>query len=72
MACVTLWLITIVVFFVIQLPPGDFVDYLVSNMVAEGEVVTTAEVQNLKEMYGMNRPFLVQYFDWLKGILSGD
>ncbi len=72
MSVITLWLITLVVFFVIQLPPGDFVDYLVSNMIAEGEVVTDFEVESMKEMYGTNRPFLVQYADWMKGILTGD
>ena len=72
MAMVTLLLITLVVFFVIQLPPGDFVDYMVTNMVAEGEQVTQADVHNLKVMYGMNKPFIGQYVDWLKGIVTGD
>ena len=72
LALITLLLITFVVFFVIQLPPGDYVDTLVSNMVAEGERVTEDDVARLKEMYGMNRPFLMQYFTWLKGILMGN
>lgn len=72
MSVITLALITLVVFFVIQLPPGDFVDYLVSNMIAEGEVVSEYEVEAMREMYGTNRPFFVQYFDWMKGILTGD
>lgn len=72
MALLTLLMITFVVFFVIQLPPGDFVDYMVSNMVAEGEAVTQADVANLKAMYGMDQPFFSQYLDWLKGILTGD
>lgn len=71
-ALVTIFLITIVVFFVIQLPPGDYVDQLAANMIAQGEVVTDADVAILREMYGLNRPFIVQYFDWLAGILSGD
>lgn len=72
MAALTLLLITLVVFFVIQLPPGDYVDTLVSQMVSEGERVTEADVANLKEMYGMNQPFLAQYFTWLKGVLGGN
>lgn len=72
MAVVTLFLISFVVFIVIQLPPGDFVDSLVTNMIAEGEQVTEADVQLLKENYGLNRPIYVQYADWLLGILSGD
>lgn len=72
MALLTLFLITFVVFMVIQLPPGDFVDTLVEHMIAEGEKVSETEIANLKEMYGMNRPFIVQYFSWLKGILTGN
>lgn len=72
MACATLLLITFVVFMVIQLPPGDFVDTMVTNMIAEGEQVTEAEIIALKESYGMNRHPVVQYLDWLKGIVTGD
>lgn len=72
LALITLLLITFVVFFVIQLPPGDYVDTLVARMISEGERVTPEEVQRLKEAYGVNRPFMVQYFAWLGGILTGD
>lgn len=72
MAVITLWIITFVVFIVIQLPPGDFVDTMVTNMIAEGETVTETDVSNMKEMYGLNRPIAEQYIDWLGGILTGD
>lgn len=72
MAALTLWLITLVVFFVIQLPPGDFVDNMVTDMVAEGETVTEEDVANLRALYGVDRPFLVQYADWFGGLLKGD
>ncbi len=72
MAFLTLLMISVVVFFIIQLPPGDFVDSMVTDMVAQGETVTEQDIANLKAMYRMDRPFLVQYFDWLKGILTGN
>ncbi len=71
LAAITLLLITFVVFFVIQLPPGDYVDTLVAKAISEGERVTEAEIQLLRETYGVNRPFMVQYFTWLGGILTG-
>ena len=71
-ALITILLITFVVFVVIQLPPGDFVDTIVTSMIAEGEQVTEADVQLLKESYGVNRSMLVQYADWLLGIFKGD
>ncbi len=71
LAAITLLLITFVVFFVIQLPPGDYVDTLVAKMISEGERVTPQEINSLKEMYGVNRPFLIQYASWLGGVLTG-
>lgn len=58
LAAITLVMISIVVFFIIQLPPGDYVDTLVTKMVAEGERVTESEIAQMREMYGVNRPFL--------------
>lgn len=72
LAAVTLILISFAVFFIIQLPPGDFVDTMVANMIRQGEVVTQEDIINLKSMYGLDRPFVVQYFGWFKGILTGN
>ena len=72
MAMFTILIITFVVFFIIQLPPGDFVDSLVTNMVAQGEVVNQADIDNLRVIYGLNKPFMVQYFDWLSNLVRGD
>ena len=72
MAAVTMLLITVVVFIVIQLPPGNFVDTLVAQMISEGERVTQVEIDNLRAMYGVDRPMVLQYLPWLGGILTGD
>jgi peptide/nickel transport system permease protein len=72
LAAITLLMISFVVFLVIQLPPGDFVDIMVTNMIAEGEQVSEAEILALKESYGLDRPVIVQYFDWISGVLTGD
>jgi peptide/nickel transport system permease protein len=72
LAFFTLLMITFVVFFVIQLPPGDFVDNLVTDMISQGETVTQVDIANLRSMYKVDRPFFVQYVDWLQGIVTGD
>ncbi len=71
-ALMTLALITLVVFFVIQLPPGDYVDHLVVKMVAEGEVVTDQDIYLMRQSYGLDQPFFLQYLRWLGGIVTGD
>lgn len=65
--------ISIVAFFVIQLPPGDYLTSLVSGMAAQGETVDSATLAALKERYGLDQPFYVQYWKWISGIvLRGD
>ena len=70
-AVITLLLITVVVFFIIQLPPGDFVDSVVTEMITAGEPVTEEMILYLRQAYGVDRPFIVQYFVWLSGIFTG-
>lgn len=66
----TVFLLSIVVFFIIQLPPGDYVTSYVSRMSAEGEVFTSQDIANLREQYGLDKPWYVQYFKWMKNIIT--
>lgn len=56
-------------FLITYLAPGD----PVRTMYAASGVVPSEEViQQTREAMGLNRPVLVQYFDWLTGCLHGD
>jgi len=69
----TIFLITIVTFVIIQLPPGDFVTSYVAQLKETGEDVTPAEEDALRDRFGLNDPFYVQYYRWISGIvLEGD
>jgi peptide/nickel transport system permease protein len=69
----TVLLISFVVFFIIQLPPGDYVTSYVARMEAEGEIFTYEMIEKLRENYGLHRPWYLQYFYWIKGIVfEGD
>lgn len=56
--------VSFLVFFMLYLMPGDPI-----NLMA-GEAADPARLAELKEAYGLNRPLLVQYADWLWGIIS--
>ena len=61
--------ITFLTFLITYLAPGD----PVRTMFAATGVVPSEElVQETREEMGLNRPVLVQYFDWLTGCLRGD
>lgn len=40
--------------------------------VALGEVATQEDVDRLNHVFGLDRPFLVRYFDWIAGAVTGD
>ena len=66
----TVWVITLISFTVIQLPPGDYVTSLVSQMMSSGASDLPPDFeQQLREQYGLNQPMYVQYFKWIGNIL---
>ncbi len=69
---ITLWVISIVTFIIIQLPPGDYLTTLVATMSERGDSISMEQIAALKTRYGLDRPLYVQYFVWFKGILHGD
>ena len=68
----TLLLISIVAFFIIQLPPGDYLTSWVAQMEATGEQVDRAQIESLRKRYGLDRPIYVQYWKWISGFVVGD
>ncbi|RNL83043.1 ABC transporter permease [Halostreptopolyspora alba] len=65
----TLFVISLVSFAIIQLPPGNFINTFVAELRAQGQGVDNAQVRALEERYGLDDPFLVQYGKWISGIL---
>lgn len=69
----TLFVISMLSFAIIQLPPGDYLTSYVATLRAQGDQVDAAEMEVLRERYGLNQPVYVQYFKWISGIvLRGD
>ena len=65
----TLFAISVVVFIIIQLPPGDYLTTLVAAMSSQGETVNQDALRALEDQYGLNQPWYVQYYYWMKNIL---
>lgn len=66
---VTVFLISFCVFYIITLPPGDFLTTYVGKMIAAGQTVSPDMIARLNEMYGLDQPFLVQYWKWISNIV---
>ncbi|MFZ5709638.1 MAG: ABC transporter permease [Pseudomonadota bacterium] len=68
----TLVLISLLVFTIIELPPGDYFESYVAELQALGEATDSAEIEALKERYGFDQPAPVRYLRWVGGMLKGD
>ena len=66
----TVILVSIISFIVIQLPPGDFLTTYIATLTASGQSVDESEVAALKARYGLDRPIYVQYYIWISGIVT--
>lgn len=60
--------ISVLVFSITHLIPGDVVDIMMGTQVSR----TEAQVQELRRILGLDQPLHVQYLDWLGGALRGD
>ena len=65
----TVLLVTVIVFVVMRLIPGDPALAILS---ADDAAYTEQELQELRVELGTDRPIVVQYFDWMSGLLQGD
>jgi peptide/nickel transport system permease protein len=78
---VTLLVISALVFFIIKLPPGDFLTNQIAELRAQGEAAAAAKAEFLIRQYGLDRPVWEQYLVWIgvwpgpngfSGLLQGD
>jgi peptide/nickel transport system permease protein len=67
---VTLLIISALVFFIIKLPPGDFLTNQIAELKAQGEAASAAKAEFLIKQYGLDRPVWEQYLVWI-GVMPG-
>ena len=66
LALVTLWLLSVIVFFAGQVLPGD------PGRAILGPLAAQSAVHALDQQLGVNRPLIEQYWTWLTGLLHGN
>jgi peptide/nickel transport system permease protein len=70
----TLWLISLISFIIMILPPGDYLTHYLLQLEqqARASEEDLKQVEILRERYGLDKPPLVQYVIWLRKVLHGD
>jgi peptide/nickel transport system permease protein len=67
-----IWIISVVSFVVITLPPGDFVTTYIAQLGQSGGVGSEEHVERLREEYGLDKPIYVRYWLWAQNAIEGD
>ena len=62
--------ISIVIFVIIQLPPGDYLTTYIVQQEAAGLEVNQSNIVLLTKQYGLDKPVYLQYFYWIRNIIT--
>lgn len=69
---ILLFLVSIVGFTVIQLPPGDFLTIRIQELRNRGDLSAEIYAEQLRMRYGLDKPFWMQYIIWITHFVRGD
>ncbi len=61
--------LSVIIFIIIQLPPGDYVSMYIMRLKLSGTDVSMAEIQRMTNMYHLDKPLYDQYFIWIRNIV---
>lgn len=68
----TLFVISALVYFIIDLPPGDCVTAQIDELLARGDADALVRADELRQLYGLDQPLWQRYFEWVGGIFRWD
>src|SRR5512141_2706167 len=69
---ILLFLFSVMVFALIQAPPGDFLTSYIATLASSGSSVDASQIQALKQQFGLDQPVHIQYLRWMESIVRGD
>lgn len=68
---VTMFFVSIMVFVLMELPPGDYAErYAFRKFSGTGTQITEADIRNIRAEFGLDRPAWERYLDWIGGIVT--
>lgn len=67
-----IWMVSIVTFIIIQLPPGDYLSTVISRLEQSGNSISDEAIDALRQQYGLDLPVYQRYFKWFGGVLQGE
>ena len=67
-----LFALSVIIFAVIELPPGDYLTTYIAALESQGLQADEAEISRIQRLYALDRPMYVRYVRWISGFLRGD
>jgi len=71
LAIVIIIIVTLIIFFVIRLLPGDPLIIYLGQQATQGSI-SMEELETLRIEYGLDKPIMIQYFNWMSDLFHGD
>src|SRR4029077_2924563 len=68
----TLFVISMLVYVIIDLPPGDCVTSQVDELLSRGDPDALKRADELRQLYGLDEPVWYRYFHWVAGVFRWD
>jgi peptide/nickel transport system permease protein len=68
----TLFAIIVIGFFIIELPPGDYLTFYIMQLQAQGYEGAHKEAELLRKRYALDEPAYKRFFKWLFHFVQGD
>ncbi len=72
MACLTLVLVSFIVFSLMELVPGDCAERYLAFKNTQGQQITVKDIDAERARLGLDRPFLVRWVTWLGNAFRGE
>lgn len=69
---VLLIMFSVMVFALVQAPPGDYLTSYIATISSSGSSLDKAEIDALKQQFGLDQPVYVQYLRWMQSLLRGN
>jgi peptide/nickel transport system permease protein len=69
---VLLFLFSVMVFALVQAPPGDYLTSYIATLASTGSSLDRTEIQALEHQFGLDQPVYIQYLRWIQNLLHGN
>jgi peptide/nickel transport system permease protein len=68
----TIWVVSVLSYAIIELPPGDFVSTYIAKLESQGTLVSQQEAALMRSEYGLDEPLPVRYAKWMQQVFRGN